>query len=510
MSLSAVVNGPGVPGHVPSNIGARTGNGRPRWGSAFRRQSRTVGQTSEDDLRAFAQNRFASPLLFFLIVAGAAGFVGVWNNPLFAALWLLAMTTAQVALMALCGWYLKASGQMPQAHWRRYFLFGEAMMGVGWASLALYLSAAQDAASGVVLLLMILVVAASVLLSVMLPMVLWAGGLPAALVAIAWLAASGTPAFNALAVITGATFVYLFLLGRHLRMLVLGTRQAQADRDSHIADLEKARLGLDAARAQAEEANLAKSRFLAAMSHELRTPLNAIVGFSEVMKSEVFGPLTIPQYREYVRDIHNSGQHLLHMINEILDLSRIEAGRYELSERVVDFGAVVAECHHLLKLKAKAKRIIVEEIFEKGMPPVKADENALRQVALNLLSNALKFTPEGGSITLKLGWTAAGGQYLRVTDTGPGIAEDEIPLVLTSFGRGSLAVKAGEQGTGLGLPIVKGLVRLHGGEFRLRSRLGEGTDVVVMLPPERVLKGQVRLPQALATPVDQGRPLPSI
>jgi two-component system cell cycle sensor histidine kinase PleC len=255
-----------------------------------------------------------------------------------------------------------------------------------------------------------------------------------------------------------------------------------------ITELEQAKANSDEARRRAEEANLAKSRFLATMSHELRTPLNAILGFSEVMKSEVFGPLNIPTYKEYVTDIHASGQHLLNLINEILDLSRIEAGRYELKEEAVHLVHLVDECQHLLKLRAKAKGIKVHQVFESGMPAIWADERAVRQIALNLLSNAIKFTPQGGEVFIKVGWTSAGGQYLLIVDTGPGIPEEEIPTVLASFGRGSLAIKTAEQGTGLGLPIVKGLVDLHGGKFSLRSKLREGTEVTVIFPAERVME----------------------
>jgi two-component system cell cycle sensor histidine kinase PleC len=228
------------------------------------------------------------------------------------------------------------------------------------------------------------------------------------------------------------------------------------------------------------------------MSHELRTPLNAILGFSEVMKAELFGPHAVAAYKDYSNDIHSSGQHLLMLINEILDLSRVEAGRYELKEESVSLPGVVEECRHLLAMRAKNRNITVAEALDKDLPRIWADERAVRQVTLNLLSNAIKFTPQGGSVTIKVGWTSSGGQYLSIRDTGPGIAEEEIPIVLSSFGRGSLAQKNADEGTGLGLPIVKGLVELHGGEFRLISKLREGTEVIVIFPPERVMNA---LPQ---------------
>ena len=210
----------------------------------------------------------------------------------------------------------------------------------------------------------------------------------------------------------------------------------------------------------------------------------------------------MPTYKEYASDIHTSGEHLLNLINEVLDLSRIEAGRYELNEEPVSLANVVEDSHRLLKLRATSRDITIHELFEPDLPKIWADERAVRQIALNLLSNAIKFTPQGGEVWLKVGWTASGGQYLSVRDTGAGIPEDEIPVVLSSFGQGSNAIKTAEQGAGLGLPIVKGLVELHGGTFTLRSKLREGTEVVAIFPASRVM--------AALPPVEGGELQPSL
>ena len=199
------------------------------------------------------------------------------------------------------------------------------------------------------------------------------------------------------------------------------------------------------------------------------------------MKNEVFGEHHVAAYKDYSNDIHNSGQHLLNLINEILDLSRIEAGRYELNEEPVSLTAVVEDCHHLLMLRAKNRGVTIHEVFEVDLPRLWADERALRQICLNLLSNAIKFTPAGGEVWLKVGWTAAGGQYMSVKDTGPGIPEEEISVVLAKFGQGSNAIKSAEQGTGLGLPIAKNLVDLHNGTFTLKSKVRIGTELIVDL-----------------------------
>ncbi|MGE3150627.1 MAG: sensor histidine kinase [Pseudorhodoplanes sp.] len=301
---------------------------------------------------------------------------------------------------------------------------------------------------------------------------------------------------------------YFGLLAYRLYSTTLATLVARAEKDVLIGELEQAKAISDDARARAEAANISKSQFLAQMSHELRTPLNAILGFSEVMKGEVFGAHAVPAYKDYSNDIHNSGQHLLNLINEILDLSRIEAGRYELNEEPVQLADIVEDCHHLLKMRAKTRGITIHEMFEDDLPRVWADERALRQICLNLLSNAIKFTPQGGEIWLKVGWTAAAGQYISCKDNGPGIPEEEIPIVLASFGQGSTSIKSAEQGAGLGLPIAKSLIDLHGGTFTLKSKVRVGTEVIVTLPPERVMAALAPVEAPPSAPLEpQGDPI---
>ena len=301
---------------------------------------------------------------------------------------------------------------------------------------------------------------------------------------------------------------YFLLLAHRLYSATLSTLQARAEKDALIGELEQAKAISDEARRRAEAANIAKSRFLAQMSHELRTPLNAILGFSEVMKNELFGAHAVAAYKGYAADIHGSGVHLLGLINEILDLSRIEAGRYELNEETVSLSHIAEDCHHLLKLRASSRGITIHGVYEPNLPRLWADERALRQICLNLLSNAIKFTPQGGEVWLKVGWTASGGQYLSVKDTGSGIAEDELPIVLASFGQGSNSIKSAEQGAGLGLPIAKSLVDLHGGTFSLTSQLRIGTEVVVTFPPERVVSGLAPIAEP-EPPAASGASVPS-
>jgi two-component system cell cycle sensor histidine kinase PleC len=205
------------------------------------------------------------------------------------------------------------------------------------------------------------------------------------------------------------------------------------------------------------------------------------------MKDEMFGQHSSPIYREYAKDIYDSGSHLLQLINEILDLSRIEAGRYELVEERAHLGDIVQDCQRLLILRATGKGLQVHLTVAPDLPQVWIDVRAIRQICLNLLSNAIKFTPKGGTVTIAVSPTPDGGQMLSVRDTGPGIPADEIPKVMQAFGQGSLAHETAEGGTGLGLPIVKSLTELHGGTFELASELRKGTEVRIMLPPQRVL-----------------------
>jgi two-component system cell cycle sensor histidine kinase PleC len=299
------------------------------------------------------------------------------------------------------------------------------------------------------------------------------------------------------AIMTGLLAIalpFFTYVASHLNKSSVMLLSFRSEKEGLIVELETAKSMSDEARRRAEEANLAKSRFLASMSHELRTPLNAILGFSEVMSKEVLGPIRNETYREYSRDIHDSGQHLLELINEILDLSRIEAGRYELQDEPVYLLQIVEECCHLMELKARHRNIRIVQNFESVLPRLLADQRAVRQIALNLLSNAIKFTGSGGEILVRVGWTAGGGQYLSVKDNGPGIPEDEIPVVLSAFGQGSIAIKSAEQGTGLGLPIVQNLLSLHDGEFELHSKLREGTEAIAIFPVSRVMEELPALP----------------
>jgi signal transduction histidine kinase len=242
------------------------------------------------------------------------------------------------------------------------------------------------------------------------------------------------------------------------------------------------------AKEQAEMANRAKSEFLANMSHELRTPLNAIIGFSELIAHEFRGTLDDERYREYVEDIHRSGRHLLSLINDILDLSKIEAKEVQLYLEATVVRKLAKRCIRMVAERAKEAGIQLSLDISPDLPPLLADDRALKQVLLNLLTNATKFTPTGGSVTLKARMLADGGVQLCVADNGIGIPSADLDRVLLPFVQLENSLVRKVPGTGLGLPIVKSLVELHGGRFTLRSELGSGTTAEVYLPKERVMR----------------------
>ncbi|HZH28516.1 MAG TPA: ATP-binding protein [Azospirillaceae bacterium] len=267
-------------------------------------------------------------------------------------------------------------------------------------------------------------------------------------------------------------------------------RKQQEELASALSDaassLELARREAVAARLDAEAASRAKSDLLARVSHELRTPLNAVIGFAEILSGEVFGPLGDPRYVEYSHDIQASGRHLLSLINDIIDLSRLESGSYRLEISAVDLADPITAVVRLIQQNALRKGVdVVAETA--GAPWANVDERAVRQILINLVGNAVKFTPSGGRVVVSTATDSSGDILLMVRDTGVGIPENEVAGLFTPFTRASNSDLSSDGGTGLGLAIVRSLTDLHGGEVSLTSRLGEGTTVTVRLPASRVI-----------------------
>jgi two-component system cell cycle sensor histidine kinase PleC len=443
-------------------------------------------------------SRVALPLLAAIFSLAST----FWAPVLHAAAWLAAVVAVKLIVITACRRLLaRPRGEVDVGRWRHRLLGLELANGIAWGGIALVGLGTADATGHVFMLAcLIVVLAIRMTFAAAVMNVLYVGTVPITLAVVARLVAQGDPFHLAMAAIAVGLHVYFAFLARGLNAMALAMLKFRAEKDALIAEIEGEKAISDEARRRAEAASAAKSRFLATMSHELRTPLNAILGFSEVMKGELLGPIRNGSYKEYAANIHDSGRHLLQLIDEVLDLSRVEAGRYELRETQISLAAVAEDCLRLLNLRAQSKGLQVGLIAGKGLEPLWADERAMRQICLNLLSNALKFTPRGGRIAITVADAPDGGQTLTVKDTGPGIAKDEIPRVLQAFGQGSLAHEAGEGGTGLGLPIVQSLVALHGGRFRLRSELRKGTEAIVWLPPGRLMSAQAQRPAQAEAP----------
>jgi signal transduction histidine kinase len=292
-----------------------------------------------------------------------------------------------------------------------------------------------------------------------------------------------------------ALYLALFLIVRHGDRLLrrqygeisAGREQARAQTERLEKEMaERQRVEREVLVLREVQVNQRALRTLVAnLSHELRTPLNAIIGFAQVIAGKSLGQGAVDRYADYARDIEHSGQHLLSIINTMLDLAKAEAGKMDLTETVFDPGHIVANCIHMLQQQAATAGVELVHRHRTAPADLCADERMLRQIVLNLLSNAIKFTPRDGRVEIDAGIEGDGAYCLRVSDTGTGIAEDMIPRVMSPFGQVDDALSRRHQGTGLGLPIVKSLVDLHGGTFSLESEVGRGTRVSIRFPPRR-------------------------
>lgn len=440
-------------------------------------------------LQEYANSRLSTMLALPLMQIILAVFASLWVPLPLTIGWCVLVIAANTIVVLICKKF--KSGEDARKNLQRWvtaMVCAEIFYGVSWATLALFSLVGSDENLNVMMFAMLLVgIAANAFATRTLPKATLASTLPVtATVCIALLVSGGILNYSLVALALGGE-IFFISLARKLHQSELGMFTHRAEKDALIFELKEAQAMSDEARRHAEQANIAKSRFLATMSHELRTPLNAIIGFSEVLKSELLGPHEVPQYKEYAGDIHASGQHLLNLINELLDLSRIEAGKYEINEEAVSLVDIAEDCRRMLEIRAKAKDIDLVAVGDDKLPKLWGDERAIRQVVLNLLSNAIKFTPQAGKVELIVRRSQDGGQYVAVKDTGPGIPQEEIETVLSSFGQGSLAHKTAEQGAGLGLPIVQKIMDLHQGRFDLFSKLRFGTETIATFPQARVM-----------------------
>jgi len=249
----------------------------------------------------------------------------------------------------------------------------------------------------------------------------------------------------------------------------------------------RARVAEHSARIEAELASRVKSEFIANMSHELRTPLNAIIGFSKLLAEQEGRKLSQPEIADYANLIHDAAGHLLSVINNILDISKIQSGKCTIEAREVNLAEVLSASASSFRLIADAAGVTLEEQIDPALPTIRGDSVKLRQVFINLISNALKFTRGGGSVIIKAESSREGGVIVHICDTGVGMTEEELAIALTPFGQVDASHARWREGTGLGLPIAMALVQLHDGELQIRSKKGVGTEVLVALPPRHQL-----------------------
>ena len=281
-----------------------------------------------------------------------------------------------------------------------------------------------------------------------------------------------------LTLVTSAVFAAIYIA------LLSAIRRA----DGIIRRQHQQALALAAGVARAESASQAKSEFLANVSHELRTPLNAIIGFSEVIEMEKFGPLGTPRYQSYIHDIHKSGVHLLNVISNILDLSKVELGRLDMQNELTSLGILIQDAVSMIRMQNPKSQVKLNAEIDADLRPIETDSTRLKQVLLNIISNAVKFTPAEGRVDVRARSDENGGCRIVVTDNGIGMAPENIPVAMSAFGQVENVMARRYAGTGLGLPLAKRLVELMGGQLRIDSALGQGTIVTIELPSKPTAK----------------------
>lgn len=445
-----------------------------------------------DLLGMFVRNQlrviFAMPVLASVLAVVCVR----WVSPRVTIAWFITAIMCQVLQYHLCHAFVRAEQSTTRTkEWIGMLTAVEFFTASVW-SMPLYLfwQRGNDLQHILLVAVLMAVIAVRIIVaSNFIPIILAGTGFLTIAVAVRC-AVEGSEFHLEIATVALVVEVFLLQLSRRLQETARDMLTYKLQREELIERLERAKTLADDAREKAEDANRAKSKFLATMSHELRTPLNAIMGFSEILSEELMGPHSVTAYKGYASDIHHSGRYLLSLINDILDLSRIEAGRQELKEEIFSLTDTGQDCVRYVRAYAEEKQLRFKLELESTLPPLFADKRLVSQIWLNLLSNAIKFTPEHGEIALSTKLLPLGSLCLSVTDTGPGIPAAEIESLRGAFVRGSHAVRRAIDGAGLGLSIVNGLARLHGAELKIESALGEGTTVTVIFPARRTVESQ--------------------
>jgi signal transduction histidine kinase len=432
-----------------------------------------------EKLRLLYRGNFAVPVNLAIACVVAFFLRDSFPQPLLIA-WLAATVLVTGLRILLHRRFLQASATgRCSVCWARIFCIGSFASGLLWGGLALGLPASGDANHFIFLTLVAAGMTAGALTTIAayLPAYLaYAGAFIVPLAVVSLLHSDHYIAANG-----GLMLLYLLVIGlaaRNLSQAVSRTIEIRVDN-------EILRNSLKQALSERDDARTEKWSTLAQLSHELRTPLNAILGFSEAMREQFFGPLGNDRYREYAAHVHSSGQHLLTLAAEILELSQGEAGELKLDESPVDLAAVAGNCLDLMTPAAQKKELVLKGAVSPRLPLMRADETKIRRMLFNLVDNAIKFTPRHGEVSIEASPAADGGIDLVVRDTGIGMRAADIPLALQPFGRIASPLKHENEGMGLGLPICKRLAELHGAELTINSELSKGTACKISFPAWR-------------------------
>ncbi|HEX3429640.1 MAG TPA: ATP-binding protein [Rhizomicrobium sp.] len=435
-------------------------------------------------LKNVKPNCWLMPLLAMVICVMFARWISVSVLVFWLALVILGGTYLGVVVYTFLG---KGSDDLGERNWTVHAAVGYALFAMSWASLAfLFWRDGNDLNQMLILLLIACTLAGNAaLVGASKPLSIVGYSIYGFALVIDPLREGGI-IYDGLALLALGYVCYLAYMSRQIYFTARDMLLLRDDKNGLIEALAHSKEESDLARERAEAASRAKSEFLANMSHELRTPLNAILGFSEMIFSNALG--TNPgRYKEYAKLVHESGNHLLALVNDILDLAKIESGKLELRESEVDLAALISEMVRLLADQAAAAQLNLVTEIEADLPLVLGDGRAFRQILINLLSNAIKFTPAGGEVGAFADLSDTREIVLGVRDTGAGIDPRDQLRVFSSFGQGRHDIAANTKGAGLGLAIVKGLCEAHGGRVTLASQLGKGTCVTIALPATRAL-----------------------
>lgn len=442
----------------------------------------------------FVQNMAPTGKFVPILMAGVGSILLFWAPLAAALIWTVLTIGTYLAFYHVARYRKPAPGQTEAFKtWTRRVVYLNALAELCWVSMVFWFWVPGDVLNNAFLLG---VMAAHLAMaighsSIYLPLMYGSLFIPAGALVFRPLL-TGDPLFMAVGTLAAVYSYFLYMIGKGINRTSTDMLALRDDKDALIAKLETEKTTAEHARSQAEEASQSKSAFLASISHELRTPLNAIIGFSDVMRGETFGPMGHENYRQYAEDIHGSGRHLLSLIDDVLDLARIEAGRLELSEEQVSLHELARECARMIELPAEKRGISIEIDIPRNLPRILADNRAVRQLWLNLISNALKFTDDGGRIVIFATIQSDGSVAFGVEDNGCGMEPEELEQVTKAFTQGRSKSRTADRGTGLGLAIVSGLAQAHGGFIDLQSQLGTGTRVTAVLPRARLILNELQ------------------